>query len=201
MSLIDVRTANESDCFLEIAECIYATDPFIYPTAFGHNKEKAVLAISKLIRIPGSLLHYSNIFVAVKDNSVCGVLLYNEHGAEWNTEQFYLLTNEFLEDKQKFEYASNTYFEEESKQPEDNHIEIIAVCVAPEHRGKGIASKMLSSFIEIKANKILELDVLANNESAIRLYSRCGFQITAQYKGFSYTDATRPDCYHMVRDC
>ena len=122
MSLIDVRTANESDCFLEIAECIYATDPFIYPTAFGHNKEKAVLAISKLIRIPGSLLHYSNIVVAVNDNSVCGMLLYNEQGAEWDTERFYLLVNEFLEDKQKFEYASNTYFEEESKQFKSNFL-------------------------------------------------------------------------------
>ncbi len=201
MSMIDVRTANESDCFLEIAECIYATDPFIYPTAFGYDKEKAVLAISELIKIPGSLFHYSNIFVAVEDNSVCGVLLYNEQGAEWNTERFYLLVNEFLEDKQRFEYASNTYFEEEAKQPEDNHIEIVAVCVAPEYRGRGIASKLLTAFIEMKASKILELDVLSNNESAIRLYLRCGFQITAQYKGFSITEATRPDCYHMVRDC
>lgn len=201
MSMIDVRTANKSDCFLKIAECIYATDPFIYPTAFGYDKEKAVLAISELIKIPGSLFHYSNIVVAVNDNSVCGMLLYNEQGAEWDTERFYLLVNEFLEDKQKFEYASNTYFEEEAKRPEEDHIEIVAVCVAQEYRGRGIASKLLTAFIEMKANKTLELDVLSNNESAIRLYSRCGFQITAQYKGFSITEATRPDCYHMVRAC
>lgn len=196
--MIETRTANESDCFLEIARCIYDTDPFIYPTAFGADRENAALAISELMKIPGSLLYYKNIFVAVTEGRICGIVLYNAHGARWNTEEYFRRIKDHVDDRQGFTYAASRYFEEEAKKPLDNHIELIAVCVSPAFRRRGIAGRLLASFIAANAGKTLELDVLSGNKTAVDLYTRCGFQITAQQKGFSPEHTPPPDCYHMI---
>jgi len=199
VNTVKIRAANEKDNFIKIADCIYDTDPFIYPTAFGEDKKSAVQAIAKLIGIRESLLSYRNILIAVLDEKICGVLLYNEHGAEWNTEQYYSHIQEHVPNKEKFEYASAHYFIEEARPPKHNHIKVVALCVAPSNRRMGIAKALLASLLKEKRNSIIELDVLADNESAIRLYARCGFSVTNEFKGFSFTEETRPNCYHMVR--
>lgn len=199
MSKIIIRAAQETDCFEEIAACIYGTDPFIYPTAFGADQSCAVQAITTLMRIPESVLSYRNIRVAEMNNQICGILLFNETGAQWDTEEYYLRVQNYVPNKDHFVYASTHYFMVEAAVPSDNHIEIIAVCVAPDFRGKGIATKLLCAFAEENKGKILQLDVLADNQSAVRLYSHCGFTVTEQYKGFSITESTRPDCFHMIR--
>lgn len=58
------------------------------------------------------------------------------------------------------------------------------VCVPPEHQRKHYATSMVLQLLEMykrQGFKIIYLDVLADNEKAIKLYERCGFKITAHH--------------------
>ena len=50
-----IRNARETDDFYQIAACLYLTDPFIYPAAFGDKPHEAAQAISALMGIPNGL--------------------------------------------------------------------------------------------------------------------------------------------------
>jgi predicted GNAT family acetyltransferase len=57
--------------------------------------------------------------------------------------------------------------------------EISAVCTAPTHRGRGLATKLLRAVaagIEARGERVF-LHVVATNEGAIRLYEALGFSI------------------------
>ena len=87
MSNISVRKANEHDDFFKIASCIYLTDPFIYPAAFGNDIGKATQAIVRLMGIDNGLFSIDNIAVALYDNEICDILLYNKGSAEWDSNE------------------------------------------------------------------------------------------------------------------
>ncbi|MBG0780951.1 MAG: ribosomal protein S18-alanine N-acetyltransferase [Bacteroidales bacterium] len=60
-------------------------------------------------------------------------------------------------------------------------IRLYALAVHPDYRGKGLANKLLQTAIELsqKMNmKQISLEVRTDNEAAIKLYERKGFQIT-----------------------
>ncbi|MDD5937271.1 MAG: ribosomal protein S18-alanine N-acetyltransferase [Clostridiales bacterium] len=65
--------------------------------------------------------------------------------------------------------------------------QITNVCVAPEHRGKAVATQMLEELLayaqemDIKAST---LEVRVSNEPAIRLYEKLGFEEAGIRKGF-----------------
>nr|WP_067058472.1 GNAT family N-acetyltransferase [Mucilaginibacter sp. L294] len=66
------------------------------------------------------------------------------------------------------------------------YIELSAVCTHPDHLGKGYAGILLNEQIKrvIKANGIPFLHVLADNESAIRVYERVGFKARSPMFGY-----------------
>ena len=194
-----IRRAQATDDLLQIASCIYRTDPFIYPAAFGQDSEKAAHAISVLMRIENGLFHTDNIIIALNDDQVCGALLYNREGAQWDHCQCTELVKEIVPDIKQFEYVSHKYFHIESARPEKDHIEIVACCVMPEFRNLGIGRGMLNYLAKQFPAHIFTLDVIANNLSAVTLYHRCNFETLEGFRGFSIEEATRPDCYHMVR--
>ena len=61
---------------------------------------------------------------------------------------------------------------------EDGVAELIAMWVAPEARGHGVGGALVGSVVSAArwagADRVL-LDVVATNETAIALYSKCGF--------------------------
>lgn len=200
MRNIIIRHATSTDDFLEIAKCLYLTDPYIYPTAFGSDIDKASSAITKLINREECLFNYKSIYIATMEGKICGVLLYNEYGSCWDTDIYYNLIKEYISDKERFVYAANNYFIDCSKKPKYGYIDIVALCVLPEYRRMSVSSSLLKTFIEEKSGNTLTLDVLADNSTAIHTYKKFGFSITNNYKGFGFTEETRPDCYHMVRE-
>lgn len=199
MSRFFVRSATPADDLLAIAACLYLTDPFIYPTAFGENAETAARAIARLMAIPESVLSIQNIYVAVDGDRICGVLLFNQCGTAWDTAGYYEQIKNYIDSRENFEYAAEHYFTAVAKPPKQNHVEIVAVCTCPEYRQKGVAQLLLSRFAEEKAPLSLCLDVLANNAGAIRLYSRLGFSVVDQFHGFNAPGKPRPACYRMIR--
>lgn len=199
MSDVIVRRARNTDDLLKIASCVYLTDPFIYPSAFGTDAHLAAYAISKLMGVEGGLFHPDNFAVAFHEEDVCGILLYNKDGAAWNRSRCADLVQGIVPNSENFAYVSEAYFSVESDTPPEDHIEVVACCVMPGFRNMGVGKRMLEWLINNYPAYTFTLDVLADNPAAICLYKKFGFQITEALKGFSIEESTRPDCYHMIR--
>ena len=61
----------------------------------------------------------------------------------------------------------------------DDIIVLHVLAVHPDHRGKGLARKLIENVIEQERNagkKALRLDVIENNTSAEKLYQKLGFR-------------------------
>jgi GNAT superfamily N-acetyltransferase len=61
----------------------------------------------------------------------------------------------------------------------DGWTEISAVCTAPDHRGRGLASQLIGALIagiELRSQRVF-LHVLSTNTGAIRLYEELGFRV------------------------
>jgi ribosomal-protein-alanine N-acetyltransferase len=64
---------------------------------------------------------------------------------------------------------------------------IISIAALPDHRGKGIGTRMIQHALEgMKKNRCNEgyLEVRVSNKSAIELYNRIGFEITNTLHGY-----------------
>ncbi len=174
----------------EIALCLYQTDPYIYPQAFGDNKEKAVRAISRIIGMDRSLFDYSNLYVARYNRQICGVCCIYDGHAEWDTGRIKKRIGEHVMAAEQmaegFEEVSDQYFSKivEEKLGEDE-VELVAVCVEEGFRGKGIGKGMLQSLLKEARlqNKKIRLTALADNDKAIGVYKAVGFEETKDENG------------------
>ena len=113
------------------------------PIGFGTDIDNAVNAIMALIGLEGCLFSYKNIYVATIEDTVCGVLVYNKNGTQWDTEGYYEIIKNFISDKIRYKYVSENYFIEASEKPENGCIEIVAVCVLPEFRRRGVGEELV----------------------------------------------------------
>ena len=78
---------------------------------------------------------------------------------------------------------------------------VMNVAVDPDHRGRGVARRMLETLCErttADADRGYTLEVRVSNEAAIRLYRDLGFVETGVRRGY-YTD-NREDALIMWRD-
>jgi [ribosomal protein S18]-alanine N-acetyltransferase len=78
---------------------------------------------------------------------------------------------------------------------------VMNVAVAPEHRSRGIATKLLERLFELTAcdgRRGYTLEVRVSNSSAIRLYEKLGFKARGVRRGY-YTD-NREDALIMWKD-
>ena len=72
---------------------------------------------------------------------------------------------------------------------EDAHV--VTLAVAPAHREKGLASRMLMELIDIaRAHGVrhLTLEVRESNEAALELYHQFGFEPAGTRKGYYTTE-------------
>lgn len=199
MNDIVVCQAQNTDNFYEIAQCIYLTDSYIYPAAFGKDLHLAACAIASLMSLKNGLFCPENLVLAFYKGKICGILLYNKEGAVWDLKKCIEVVQEFTPSIENFIHVSNTYFAVEASTPILNHIEVIACCVMPEYRNMGIGKRLLDWLFQKYSNYTFMLDVLADNPVAISLYKKCGFEIMGQFKGFSMDETNCPKCYRMFR--
>jgi [ribosomal protein S18]-alanine N-acetyltransferase len=78
---------------------------------------------------------------------------------------------------------------------------VMNVAVAPEYRGRGIATNLLERLFELTAGdgrRGYTLEVRVSNSSAIRLYEKLGFKARGIRRGY-YTD-NREDALIMWKD-
>ena len=184
----------------KIADCLYQTDRFIYPEAFGSDRDVAVKAISRLIGMDDSLFDNKNLFVARYNNEICGVALLYDGTTKWNRKKIEERISKVLPAgwEEGFNYASKGYFEKLcNKKIGKDTIEIVAFCVDEGFRNKGVGKEFMRNLLEFKKpvkpkdyekhddpdrpllfdNKTFKLSVLEDNKNAMSLYDRCGFKI------------------------
>jgi len=187
----------------EIAECLYDTDRYIYPEAFGDYREKAVKAMSRLIGMDGSLLDYKNLLIARYNGQICGICLISDGTGTWDEELIRKRMGDLFLSSQKdgFNYTSEEYFKKiNSNTITENEIELVACSVMDGFRRKHIADALLNKLVELYKDKIIKLTVLSENAAAIRLYEKHGFVKSGdEYEGFAPQGLKRPMCFDMVK--
>ncbi|MGB3386889.1 MAG: GNAT family N-acetyltransferase [Pseudaminobacter sp.] len=87
--------------------------------------------------------------------------------------------------------------------PRRAHIGEIAMGVADDFTGRGIGTAILAALLDVADNwrglKRVELTVYADNEPAIRLYTRCGFEVEGRHVKAGFSDGKYHDLLTMAR--
>ena len=87
--------------------------------------------------------------------------------------------------------------------PRRRHAASIGMCVHDEWQGKGIGKALLSAGVGMADNWLnlrrLELEVYTDNEAAIRLYERFGFEREGTLRQYAFRDGIYVDAYVMAR--
>jgi ribosomal protein S18 acetylase RimI-like enzyme len=79
----------------------------------------------------------------------------------------------------------------------ESHTYIYSICVAGDHQGKGIGARLMRRFINASRGKAIELKVYSNNEHAVAMYERFGFEFRDLSSLVGYNESgylTRSNC-------
>jgi putative acetyltransferase len=86
-----------------------------------------------------------------------------------------------------------------------SHVGGIAMCVHDDFHGRGIGSALLGTLVDAADNwfnlKRLELSVFVDNEPAIRLYKKFGFEIEGTRRAEAFREGRYVDAFAMARLC
>ena len=83
------------------------------------------------------------------------------------------------------------------------HAAEFGMAVHDEWQGKGIGSALMEAILDLADNwlnfKRIELTVFVDNEPAIALYKKFGFEIEGTHKSYAFRDGEFVDTYAMAR--
>ncbi|MSU61326.1 MAG: GNAT family N-acetyltransferase [Pedosphaera sp.] len=87
--------------------------------------------------------------------------------------------------------------------PRRRHAARIGMAVRDDCQGRGIGSALLAAAVDLADNWLnivrLELDVYIDNEPAVRLYQKFGFEIEGTLRQFAFLGGVFVDAYQMSR--
>ncbi len=87
--------------------------------------------------------------------------------------------------------------------PRRHHAGAVGLSVHEEWQGKGVGSALMRAGLDLADNWLgltrLELEVYTDNEAAIRLYERFGFEREGLLRRHAYRDGRYVDSYVMAR--
>jgi putative acetyltransferase len=89
------------------------------------------------------------------------------------------------------------------KSPRRAHARMLSICVIGPYQGKGVSRALMQALMDL-ADKWLpvtriELTVFADNERAIKLYRRFGFEMEGTHKAYALRDGAYVDTLAMAR--
>ncbi|MBY6096460.1 GNAT family N-acetyltransferase [Ferrimonas balearica] len=91
----------------------------------------------------------------------------------------------------------------QASNPRRRHVAEIGMAVAPEWQGRGVGSALLQAAIKLGEQWLaltrLELDVYTDNEAALALYRRHGFEPEGIARAAAFRDGARVDVMRMAR--
>lgn len=84
-----------------------------------------------------------------------------------------------------------------------NHAAILGIMVAGARQRQGVGTAMLGAMVDLADRwldlKRLELTVYADNERAVALYRKFGFEIEGRLRGYAFRDGAYTDALSMAR--
>lgn len=87
--------------------------------------------------------------------------------------------------------------------PRRHHVGEIAMAVRDDWQGKGIGTALMQAIVDLTDKWLnlyrLELGVYPDNEPAIRLYKKFGFQFEGTQVGYAFRDGKYVDALMMAR--
>ena len=90
-----------------------------------------------------------------------------------------------------------------SKSPRRRHAGIIGMSVRDDWHGRGVGTALLAAGVDLADNWIgyarLELTVYTDNEAALALYRKFGFEIEGTARRYAMRDGELIDCHMMAR--
>jgi L-phenylalanine/L-methionine N-acetyltransferase len=90
-----------------------------------------------------------------------------------------------------------------SDRPRRRHVGTIAICVHGDWQGKGLGAALMRAIVDLADNWLnltrLELEVYADNEAAIHLYERFGFEVEGTLRQHAFRDGVYVDSKVMGR--
>ena len=90
-----------------------------------------------------------------------------------------------------------------SKSPRRRHAGSLGMSVRDDWHGKGVGSALLAAAIDVADNWLdyrrLELTVYTDNEAALALYRKFGFEVEGTLREYAYRDGHYVDAYTMAR--
>ncbi|MBQ3294504.1 GNAT family N-acetyltransferase [Candidatus Saccharibacteria bacterium] len=187
-SEIEVRELNKWDDMRQVAGLVYEVDPYICPDFFG-DKERAEEIGSVLFKDDGGLFDYGHTLVAEEDGELHGILIFADNTiTPWDcAARKAEIEASGIEMPEYFDRANEQYMRlvvEDARTLPDGVAEIEWVATDPNHRGKGIATKLLDRIKADPRYHELHLTVLADNPPAVRAYEKAGFEIVSTQTGY-----------------
>ena len=87
--------------------------------------------------------------------------------------------------------------------PRRRHVGSIGICVHDDWQGKGVGTALMRAILDLADNWLnlrrLELEVYADNEAAISLYERMGFEVEGTLRQHAFRDGQYVDSIMMGR--
>ena len=83
------------------------------------------------------------------------------------------------------------------------HVGVVGMSVHDDFQRRGIGSALTAALVDVADNwldlKRLELTVYVDNEPAIRLYRKFGFEVEGTCRGYAFRDGQYVDAFAMAR--
>ena len=87
--------------------------------------------------------------------------------------------------------------------PRRKHAAAIGICVHEEWQGKGVGAALMHAILDLADNWLnltrIELEVFSDNEAAIHLYERFGFEVEGTLRQHAFRDGRFVDSTMMAR--
>ncbi len=178
------RAAKIDDDIASIAKYVHLTDPYIYPAITPNCENRDWISVfSECFETKGDIFYYENISVIELNDKIVGIICVIPCGKRFTFAESAIipvsLENGVALTRKKY-FAP--LFEENAKYRGYN---ITNICIDTRLRGKGLGSKLLTYCIEKYGSEDIQLDVIKSNTAAIGLYKKHGFEMCAEYFGFS----------------
>lgn len=181
----------------EIADLIYETDEYIYPAFFG-DKNNAKKIIPELFLNNDTMFLYDNLYVAILDNNIVGLILWNKGVLSWQDDLLLKVANEKnINIPDSYKLVVDEYLID-YKDIDENEISILNVSVNKNYQGMKIGYNMLLNFLNNHNKNDISLFVLKENKGAINLYKKCSFEIVEELDGFALGGTVR--CVKMLKN-
>ncbi len=84
-----------------------------------------------------------------------------------------------------------------------SHVGAFGMAVHDDYQGQGVGSKLMAAAIDLADNWLnltrLELEVFVDNQAAVHLYKKFGFEIEGTLRNYAYRNGKFVDTYVMAR--